>query len=400
MTNPLTLFDEIPRTNCLHARRTDSSFHSYNTLAWPAFHEIRKTLEQWFENYPQEAKAALRTRFRKDDHNHGSALFELLLHEALLRLGLAPVVIRDPSMPDFAITDRLGNTYYVEATVATRTGPDVDDRLEDHVLDAIDDIARARPTRIAVMAETRGKLNQLPPLRRIQRDVREWLDGIDPATVVTGHFRDNPRREVSHGEWRLTLIAHHVLKRPACRLISGPAKAGFFDDASVLRRKIRGKVNSYDLEHPLIVAITAFSTFVDREDQISSLFGSEAVTVEVDAEGRGLPGYLLRRRDGVWVAESGSRNSRLHGVLFVDGAFPSIAAIAHPYTFINPFIDAKLPAELIQLGNARVQDEQFVYEQGQRLGRILGLPEDWPGPAGMPSDSPLSIGSDGEGARG
>ena len=54
--------------------------------------------------------------------------------------------------------------------------------MEDEQLDAIDTVAAEAPTTIAVHVSTRGKLRRSHPRRSIRREVRRWLDGIDPHT--------------------------------------------------------------------------------------------------------------------------------------------------------------------------------------------------------------------------
>jgi len=97
VTSRLTLFDDIERWDHRHKRQTQSSFHFLNTSAWPASHNMRAALEQWFEDYPDDDKNDLRARFRKRDDNHESAFFELFLYEVFRRLGLTPEVHPEPS---------------------------------------------------------------------------------------------------------------------------------------------------------------------------------------------------------------------------------------------------------------------------------------------------------------
>ena len=117
MASELTLFDDIERWDHRLASRRESAFPFLNRSAWPACHNMRSTLDRWFAEYPDDAKKDLRARFRKSDHNHDSAFFELFLHEVFQQLGLTPTVHPEPSTgrgrPDFAITSRTGSTTYV-----------------------------------------------------------------------------------------------------------------------------------------------------------------------------------------------------------------------------------------------------------------------------------------------
>ena len=88
---------------------------------------------------------------------------------------------------------------------------------------------------------------------------------------------------------------------------------------------------------------------------------------------------MSREPDAVWRNGSGNRYSRLHGVLFFRGARPWNADSVTSYLYVNPYIDASIPDELLRLGSARVLNREMKWESGQRLGELLDLPEDWPG---------------------
>ena len=126
MVRELALFDDIVRMDHRHSKRAGAAFDYLNTSAWPACHNMRDMLEQWLEGYPDSSKTDLRARFRKRDHNHGSAFFELFLHEVFSRLGLSPEVHPESQFsrarPDLAITSDSGGLYYVEANVMGRKG--------------------------------------------------------------------------------------------------------------------------------------------------------------------------------------------------------------------------------------------------------------------------------------
>ncbi len=155
------------------------------------------------------------------------------------------------------------------------------------------------------------------------------------------------------------------------------------DHVSYLKNKLLTKARKYrNLDKPLIVAVSIPGSPVDANDQIATLFGERdgrhsnggAHTVVTGA---------ARIPDSVWLNNDGPRYTGLHGVTFFRDWMRSVAD-SHACTYINPFIDAKIPEELLQLGSARVEDGTVVYEEGPRLGEVLGLPEDWPGPKGVP----------------
>ena len=391
MTNDLTLFDDFVRTDGRQARRRESTFSFYNRSAWRSAENVRVTLEQWFTDYPADSRPRLRARFRGRDDNHYAAFFELLLHQILLRRGFDPKVDPTPAnsndTPDFLITDAIGWCYYIEAMVVVGMEVSTGDALLDEVLDEIDAIAEREPSRIALMALSSGNLNQTPRLSAIRNKVRTWLANIDLTSIIDGDLLNNPSLPIWSDEWTLKLTVLQRLEHPCEWLIhAGPGSEGPYNEPVVFRKNIRLKAGKYSgLEHPLIVAINAPSqlSFMSRERLGSVLLGREERIPQLDGAGNPPPAVRPGLRDGVWLGGSKAQYHGLHGVLFLDGAFPRVAATGHAYMYVNPFIDAKLPDELLQLGSARALGGQLVFEEGPRPGEILGLPEDWPGPRGM-----------------
>lgn len=384
MTRQVTLFDDCVRSDHHHAPRREGSFDFLNRSAWPAAENIRTSLEAWFADYPDGAKNDLRARFRRPDHNHESAFFELLLHQVFLRLGLAPEVHPElrtgKGRPDFAIRGRNG-LYYVEANVAGPTGGLAKDPLEDEILDALDSLAAEKPTRIAVHAATRGKLHQSVSRRSIKKEVREWIDGIDPALILPGASSGHPERKIRRGAWTLTLTAFHVLSRPSKRLIHmGPMKTAWSNDGESLRKNLLEKAKQHgSLERPLIIAMNTQSGFQDQEEELSALFGQEQMTLQRENGGSLVAANVSREPRAMWRDHSGERYTRVHGVLFFRGVTPWNADSATSHVYLNPFIDADVPDELLRLGRAGLQEDEMIWEAGEPLGDILGLPQDWPG---------------------
>ena len=336
MARELTLFDDIERTDHRPSTRARPSFDFLNTSAWPVYHNMRNTLEQWFERYPDSSNNDLRARFRKRDQNHESAFFELFLHEVFRRLELSPEVHpeshRGRGRPDFAITSGSGGISYVEANVVGLKGFMAEDPLEDEVLDAIDALAFERPTGIALHARTRGKLTQLPPLRRVKAEVQRWLDRIDGKFRGRDRIEAEPSLKICHGGWSITLAAFHRFEHDSKKLIHfGPGKGGPSSDGVALRQNILKKARQHrDLERPLVIAMNTHSGFQDREDELSALFGEGLLSWQEDDHGNvvTLP-HVSREPDAVWRNLAGNRYSRLHGVLFFRGAWPWTATQRH-----------------------------------------------------------------------
>ena len=115
----LKLFDVFERTDVSSKQPRESDFVYLNRCAHPIPREARAELESWFSRYPEQDRSDLRGRFRsKMDNQHRAAMFELILHEFLIRQGCAvkvhPCLPMKTTRPDFLMQD--GDlSFYLEA---------------------------------------------------------------------------------------------------------------------------------------------------------------------------------------------------------------------------------------------------------------------------------------------
>ena len=102
----LKLFDDTERTDESPMRLGESQFRHLNRE--PVGEKIRTDLESFFFRYPKEHQPDLQGRFRgKKDVHYRAAMFELLTHEALVRLGcevcVHPDISSEKTHPDFLV---------------------------------------------------------------------------------------------------------------------------------------------------------------------------------------------------------------------------------------------------------------------------------------------------------
>ena len=117
----LKLFDDMERTDKSPMRPDESQFCHLNR--WPEGEKIRIDLESFFARYPKERQSDLRGRFRgkkgsNENVHYRAAMFELLIHEVLVRLGGEVEVHPDTSSqkthPDFLVHCD-SRSFYLEA---------------------------------------------------------------------------------------------------------------------------------------------------------------------------------------------------------------------------------------------------------------------------------------------
>ena len=160
----------------------------------------------------------------------------------------------------------------------------------------------------------------------------------------------------------------------------GPMKTAWSNDGESLRKNLLEKAKQHgSLERPLIIAMNTQSGFQDQEEELSALFGQEQMTLQRENGGSLVAANVSREPRAMWRDHSGERYTRVHGVLFFRGVTPWNADSATSHVYLNPFIDADVPDELLRLGRAGLQEDEMIWEAGEPLGDILGLPQDWPG---------------------
>ncbi|MCB1215330.1 MAG: hypothetical protein KDK66_07630, partial [Deltaproteobacteria bacterium] len=84
----MIVFDNIKRTDASFMKNSESEFEFYNRSSKPEVESVRRLIEEFISHYPEKEVIELVHRLRSTDNaNFRSAVFELFLHEALLRQG-------------------------------------------------------------------------------------------------------------------------------------------------------------------------------------------------------------------------------------------------------------------------------------------------------------------------
>lgn len=333
------LFDPIKRTRMGHARRTESLFEFWNTSARPDIEALRSILEEWFSRYPEAHAAELRHRFRStDDLVHRSALFELYVHEQLHAGGLGvtchPPISGTDKTPDFLASQADSPRLYVECVLAAQDKKKTArERLQDEVLDAIDELESADfLVEVVIHGQPTGSL----PIGRTQLAPRldEWLRGHD-ADLVAKEFKAAGPVALPTWTWKgagVSLVFTALPKKARARG-QGQRLIGLQADgiASVMRiddmieGAIRKKATRYgELGLPYFIAINVLEFPVDEDDVGSAL--ESAWGTAVAPKNRRVTGVLLAT---IWNALSASRHP-LQVVLNPNATHPSTQPLPFP----------------------------------------------------------------------
>lgn len=175
------VFDSVERTDNSPKRNTESDFTFYNRSARPEIAKIRDIIEDYLKNYPQQEKKELISRFQSGDDVHfRSASFELFLHEALRRQGfiLTPhpeLPNGSPYRPDFLVSDSDGQTFYLEAVLATENN-ELDRGGEARKGVVLDTLAKFPHGNFMIALDDEGSPKSPPSGKKLKNKIHAWFE--------------------------------------------------------------------------------------------------------------------------------------------------------------------------------------------------------------------------------
>ena len=359
------LFDVIARTE-ERARHNRETLYSHLNISASSLAElIRVTLEQWFSGYPDEHKAALKEAFIAQGDQ--SAFTELLIYELLKRIGAENVVVH-PSIqgtdkrPDFK-AELSGCGIILEVKNSIDIG---NPRIEEFC-DGFN--GEYETTGYMLDLSFEGPFDT--PI-----SVKNFIRFIDAEAAIL--YRDTLRTFLEDPDQIPTWIFQsgndkiHVRPIPSCDLeriyerpigAMSPYSAYVIDNAETLRRSLKKKASRYGvLSMPYIIVINFEAGFLEDIDIAQALFGTELFRFSPHG---GDPDFS-RANDGLWAAD---RNTRVSGVLIVDGADPWSFSKRKPVLWLNPW--AAYPLDTTQISG--VVSYREVNQATGRLEMVDGM---------------------------
>lgn len=369
-------FDDGPR------RHLESSFAFLGRRAGAFWDRVRDHLELCYAAFPEEHKAGLVSRLRKnDERQHLPAWWELYVFTLFDRLGyeieIHPGLPGSNNKPDFLVT-KGSSSMYVEAAVVFNGDLDAD--AWNWVCDCVND-AKNPEFMIDLEIPTQG--TQRPRARDIIAPLETWLASLDADRVIAEHKAGHPlpNTQLAAGGWLLNYTAVPVLpdrRGTPRRLIAiYPTKpAQFSKDVEQIQKTLNKKGGKYNTpDRPLVVAITTWNR-LDEYELKEALFGSIKLAVPRDQ----LDGaHFVHTPDGYWRSGVNPGGSRISAVLFGDATRAWSVASKLPELWINPWAVNPMPS-LPPFGAVAVSDDGKLArtDASATAASLFGLQPDWP----------------------
>lgn len=349
------------RTDAGPAAYAEPHFRYWNRSARKDIGIVRAVLEEWFARYPAEHAAELRSRIRGDDISFNAGVFELLLHETLLRLGCSleihPTVPNSTRRPEFRVTEPDGATWYLEAVVASGESKEEATvrTLKNRIYDALNEVDC--PDYFINIEIEHAEKNQLP-VSRLKAFVRQQLDAKAPTPwrFESGQwvieFGLMPRGARSRGRTGvrplgIQFIPMHVIK-----------------SAEAIREAIRAKAKRYgSMDAPFIIAVNALCEHVDQHDETDALFGDL--------------GPYGRYPNGAWRDVRGPRNTRVSGVFIASRFEPWKLATTEVRLYHHPVAAMPYQGVLTRFPQEVVISGRITPSDGLTLRELFGVDEHW-----------------------
>jgi len=332
------------------------TYDSLNKSERPECKAIRRTLESWFADFPEEEKAEFRRRFNSGvDHNFYSAFFELYLHELLRGLGckvkVEPPVNGVKTHPDFLVEAPSGDTFYLEATDVIDPEELTGNMALQKVLDILKKIEHPN-----FFVEPIGRIPPLPlPENDIRRFVEEQLASLDYEQAARDYKeKGKAGRPIRVYRWKdYSLTFCFIPKLGQCRgkitgvipllQIGDPVCVPLRGEDGPITQKIKDKRPSRygDLRQPYIIAI-------------------DIITGRISTD-------VERAFDRAFSKKQ--KNERISGILIGTGISPW--CYDNLCLYHNPYAKPRYTSVLTKLPQYKRENGKWKFKDGERPSNFL-----------------------------
>lgn len=375
------------------ANHGEPSFHYLQTSGKASSARIRDLLEQWFADYPEDHKNELKQRFVTSKSDIQSPTFELALHATFKQLGadveIHPKVSDDTDKrPDFLVRLPSGFEFYLEAVLAR--GQSDEERNREQVVNSLYAIIDRRLKSLeyfwSVTILEQGPA--APSGRQVVHALAHYMAGLNRDEVgaqLEAHGFNSPVKFLwADAGWRIEFIpipkqAEAIGKLDHRPLGAFPMKEAVCCSNDVdIRENVKFKVRHHrGVDKPYIVAVNTINWSAEHEDIVNAIYGSDQVTVRTYQDGSHTT-ESTRGQDGIWLDEDGVKNKHLIAVIGAVHLQASSVAGCTLTVYENPYIDMPIEARIEGFPRLEPKGRHLVPVEGQTLGQLFGLPNNWP----------------------
>ena len=376
------LFPDFKRTDNNPAQHNHNSYDFYNCSAWNDVEKIRRLLNKWFLNFPDDEKEELITRFKK---SFSSAFYELFLFNLFLNQGfeieIHPEVPDSNKRPDFLISKN-DTEIYVEAKEATdktesqlahenklSTLYDSLDKIKSHNfllhLKNITLLSSNQPSMSAIVKQIYQKLDTLDPDEATMRLNKFGLDGLPQLNIQT---------EDVELEMAFIPIDREHRNKEGKFIGIYPIKTSIGGSEDSIKKSFSKKCNRYGkLDKPFMIAINAMGRkFTGKYDAENAIWGTAALRYNDNPE----EDEMVRINDGLFYGERGPIHKNASAVL-ITKIMPFNIHVSEYWSAVNPLANNPIDMSLFSFKYQFVQNLSVENIEGKTIGEILKIDRDW-----------------------
>ncbi|MEN2283283.1 hypothetical protein AAGF08_14150 [Algoriphagus sp. SE2] len=380
----MRLFDDTYRSYLGPSNHNENPYDFYNRSARNDISIIRNTLEEWFQEYPNDHQKELKNSFVK---NFDDCFYELFLYKLFKELGfeieIHPTLPKSTKRPDFLI-QKNEQEIYVEAKIVKNKSNE-QEALDRKINEFYDSLSKIDSKGFLLQIDTLIiKGNNQPSTKKLIQFVEREIQKLDPD-VITTQLQDKgtesiPVIEVNDDQLHLIIkpmpviaAARNKKKRP---IDVYPIETFWGAGEESLKESISKKAKRYgELDKPFIVCVNSLdmrtSGTIDIENAI---WGSIAISWSTDPNNH--DEKWIRKKDGLFLDEKGPRLENLSGT-FISKVVPHNIPNANYWLFQHPFTTNNLDFESIGLKFSYVKDSQINRVIGDDLDSILSISKNW-----------------------
>lgn len=354
----MKLFDYSLVNKSTKREYSEPTFNFLNRSSDEKYVNTRKLLENWYEHYPDNEKADLRSRFRSsNDIQHEAAFFELYLHEMLLRLNcrvtLHPNLEKTTKKPDFKVKTNEHKYFYLEATIVKgETTKETASRKREKIFyDVLNRKVNSPDYFLSIILKRSTETS--PSASEIAETLNYHLRNLDYDELVKNYTKGGlsnlPRWMFDKSGWQIEIQPIPKLTKRGeigarpIGLIS--SESCWVDNWTSIRESIKKKGKEYDnLDLPFVIAVNVHDA-ADKEDIQQALFGQEEQIIVSKNNIESSNQISLINRNDVWLGTNGLKYTRISAVLIVTGLSIFNLPGANIKLYHNP--NAKLPYKSI-----------------------------------------------------